>query len=545
MQDPGETTGESQQKNGDEALVTQLLQGLSKSRYLPTCRTKGRHLVAKVVVLKRNLQIRFTQHGNHSLQIIAFLAGYPQFVALDGGLHFQLGVFDHFDQLAGHIGIDALLNRDLHAGVFARLDNVAFLHTFYIDIALDELVFQNIQHLLNLKIGLGCQGDLRLIQLKAGIHTFEVKTCADLTAGLINGIAHFRQIHFRNHIKRWHNNLCIHDKQDNAAYTITMSPPVHIPPHPAPHPGQPHWHILGAGAMGCLWASAIDQHSPAQQTALILRNRQAVADYPGHIELQQVDGTIRRSQLPATCPQDMIDTGVVISNLLVTCKAPDVIPALQVLKSRLASSTRIVLLQNGLRSHLQSCELFPDQALYAMSLSHGVWLKGPYQVVHAGTGECWLGALNERARQAPVVLNDLPARSMNIHWQAQILPRLWQKFAINCAINGLTVVYDCANGQLLHNPAALQHLKTLCAEIEDILHASPQAHPVADLLAAVTKVLQQTAANISSTLQDVRRGRPTEIEEFNGYLCEMADAAGLACPLNRQIYEQVTAQLSC
>lgn len=545
MQDPGEATGESQQKNGDKALVTQLLQGLAKSRYLAACRTKGRHLIAEVVVLKRNLQIRLAQHGDHALQVITLLAGYPKFVTLDGGLHFQLGVLDHFDQFAGHIGINTLLNGDFHTGFFACLDNIAFLHALDIDIALDEFVFQDIQHLLNLKIGLRCQGDLRVIQLKTGVHTFEVKACADLPAGLVDGIAHFRQIHFRNHIKRWHNNLCIHDKQDNAAYTITMSLPVHIPPHSAVHTGWPHWHILGAGAMGCLWASVMQRDAPEQLTTLILRDRQTVTDYPGTIELQQAHGSILRTQHPATCPDELIESGALISNLLLTCKAVDVLPALRSVKRCLAPTAQVVLLQNGLRPHLQSRELFPDLALYAMSLSHGAWLRQAYRAVHAGVGECWLGPLTDSAQQHAALLDELPARAMNIHWQAQILPRLWQKFAVNCAINGLTVIYDSPNGQLLDNPAAHQHLENLCAEIENILTDLPHAYPVADLLAEVTGVLQQTAANISSTLQDVRRGRPTEIAEFNGYLCELAETAGLACPLNRRVYEQVMAQLSC
>lgn len=297
--------------------------------------------------------------------------------------------------------------------------------------------------------------------------------------------------------------------------------------------------------MGCLWASIMQQHAPSQRTTLILRDRQAVTDYPGAIELQQADGSMLRTRFPATCPDELIVTGTGIDNLLVTCKAADVVSGLSLLKSNLAPSTRIVLLQNGLRTHLQARELLPDFSLYAISLKHGAWLRRAYRAVHAGIGECWLGALTSRARKDPGIVDHLPSRTMNIHWQAQILPRLWRKFAINCAINGLTVIYDCRNGQLLDRRDAQQHLRSVCAEIENLLTNLPQAYPAPDLLAEVTQVLQLTAANISSTLQDVRRGRQTEIAEFNGYLCELAESVGLPCPLNRSIFEQVTAQLSC
>lgn len=45
----------------------------------------------------------------------------------------------------------------------------------------------------------------------------------------------------------------------------------------------------------------------------------------------------------------------------------------------------------------------------------------------------------------------------------------------------------------------------------------------------------------SSTLQDLERGRPTEIDALNGELVAIADAQGLPCPVNRWIVARVHA----
>ena len=53
------------------------------------------------------------------------------------------------------------------------------------------------------------------------------------------------------------------------------------------------------------------------------------------------------------------------------------------------------------------------------------------------------------------------------------------------------------------------------------------------LRAFVETTVEHSAANISSMLADVRAGRRTEIEQFNGWIARRADARGVACPHTR------------
>ena len=60
-----------------------------------------------------------------------------------------------------------------------------------------------------------------------------------------------------------------------------------------------------------------------------------------------------------------------------------------------------------------------------------------------------------------------------------------------------------------------------------------------DLHALVQEVLTATAANVSSTLQDVRAGRATELAHLNAYLLTLAAQHALAAPLNAQLLQAV------
>ncbi len=65
-------------------------------------------------------------------------------------------------------------------------------------------------------------------------------------------------------------------------------------------------------------------------------------------------------------------------------------------------------------------------------------------------------------------------------------------------------------------------------------HASPE-----DLLAYVWQVIDSTAKNISSMLQDVRAQRQTEIDYISGYLLKRARAHGVAVPENARLFERI------
>jgi len=62
---------------------------------------------------------------------------------------------------------------------------------------------------------------------------------------------------------------------------------------------------------------------------------------------------------------------------------------------------------------------------------------------------------------------------------------------------------------------------------------------VDDIRYYVEEVIESTAQNISSMLQDIRGLRHTEIDYITGYLLKRARAHGISVPENVRLYEQV------
>ena len=294
-----------------------------------------------------------------------------------------------------------------------------------------------------------------------------------------------------------------------------------------------HWHILGAGAIGSLWASYAVKHD--LPTTLLLRSDERLSQFKmaGGI-LATLAGSAELLPLAAeSCEQN----GPPIARLLLTTKAPDSLSAVASISPRLASGACVVLLQNGLGVREELLKLRPDLQCYHAVTTEGAFRPAPFQVVHAGRGRTLLGggsndeALARELSVGPLVVTPDP----------NFEQALWRKLIINCAINPLTALYRCRNGELLDNPQALQQLHGV---IDEALCLAPhlQLGDVFDgLREQVLDVVANTALNRSSMLQDIESGRRSEIDYITGYLCRVAEQKGLPTPVNLSLLRGIKA----
>lgn len=280
------------------------------------------------------------------------------------------------------------------------------------------------------------------------------------------------------------------------------------------------WHILGAGSLGTLWAVRLAR--AGLPVTLLLRNAEQLDAYHAAGGLTLVEnGQAHRLPIRA---QTLEDNGS-INRLLLACKAYDALPAAKAVSPRLAEDAELILLQNGLGSQDEVVEHLPSARCILASSTEGAYRDGPFRAVFAGRGHTWLGDPHDPV--APEWLAELNHAGIPHEWSPRIQSRLWRKLALNCAINPLTVLYDCPNGELaVHR----DEVAALCAELALLLRRCNQAEAADGLLEEVQRVIQATAANSSSMRQDVAAGRRTEVRYLLGHACAEAARHGLEVP---------------
>jgi 2-dehydropantoate 2-reductase len=287
------------------------------------------------------------------------------------------------------------------------------------------------------------------------------------------------------------------------------------------------WHILGAGAIGCLFAANLQRSGVS--CSLILRTASAA-----QCDIEVEDAARHSSVRVATTSAQATP---MIQRLLVTTKAYDVERALSAVKHRLDSGSQVLIMVNGMGLLEIAAAQLAGVSLFAGTTTEGVYRNGAQKICHAGRGVTRIGSLD--ARTQPDWFDDWLRLPLACHWDTDIEAALWHKLAINCAINPLSALHRVPNGELGRDSALKASVAALCREIAAVSEAAGFGES-ARLIATDTRdVIQRTARNKSSMLQDTLAGRRTEIEFITGYLVRRADALGVPVDRNRELLERM------
>lgn len=291
------------------------------------------------------------------------------------------------------------------------------------------------------------------------------------------------------------------------------------------------WHILGAGAVGQLLACKLQRAGiPAQ---LLCRDLAAAQVLSQGIEYHEGSGS---SRIPVSATSaDQLDA---IRALFITTKANQAITAFEQVQGLLRPDTPVVLLHNGMGVYEQLVQRYPSQHLFCGTTTEAAYRRGPCVLVHTGKGETSLGQFN--GSDAPGWFTAFANSEEAFCWEADIAHSLWRKLVINCAINPLTAIHRCRNGELLDNPEYRAQAARVCAELAAVCRARGEESLADQVQDTAFAVMRSTAQNQSSMLQDVLHKRPTEIDFISGYLCREAHRLQVPCPLNEQLWQQLS-----
>lgn len=283
-----------------------------------------------------------------------------------------------------------------------------------------------------------------------------------------------------------------------------------------------HW-IVGPGALGRLIALRLAGRAsvtlvarrplPAEQTLIT----------PSNAALTRRVDVARIEALPSP-PPDVVH---------LTTKAHGAEAAHAALTAHLPAGVPLVLWQNGFDVQPRLGERHEGPVLCATT-TEGAHVQDDARMTHAGHGHTFLGSLaggqHALAAELADVLSSagLPAEAVD-----DIRVRLWRKLAVNAAINPLVARAGIRNGELREAPYRAR-VETLLVELAPILAAEGIAPPDGAGLDGwrrlVWQVVEATAANRASMLQDVQAGRLTEHEAILAPLLVAAERHGLAAP---------------
>lgn len=281
--------------------------------------------------------------------------------------------------------------------------------------------------------------------------------------------------------------------------------------------------VLGCGALGQLWLTALCKHGHEVQGWL------RIAQPFCSVNLVEEDGTIFNESLTANDPEFLASSDL----LLVTLKAWQVSDAVKTLCATLPATTPILLIHNGMGT-IDELKSLP-QPLLIGTTTHAARRDGNV-IVHVASGITHIGPARQQDGDFSYLADSLQEVLPDVAWHNTIHPALWRKLAVNCVINPLTALHNCKNGELRDFPA---EIRLITQEAAAVIEREGYHISVEDLLDYIYQVIDNTADNVSSMLQDIRALRHTECDYITGYLLRRARAHGIAAPENARLFDLV------
>jgi len=291
--------------------------------------------------------------------------------------------------------------------------------------------------------------------------------------------------------------------------------------------------VIGAGAVGC-WAGALLAMHGARVT-LIGR--------PAMVDAVRMDGlTLLRGEhrdvVPCDASTDM--KSVRDADVVLLCvKSTDTLEAATALAPLLDAATTVVSLQNGVDNADRAATALAH-AVHAAAVYVGCEIAAPGVVRHLGRGDLFIGA--QPVGEGPAG-TWIPARIAALFSSAgipclvvdDIAATLWQKLIINCAYNAMSALSEATYGALLQDSRARLRMQTLAEEAIAVAHASGVSIDGAAELAGLWRIGEAMPGQLSSTAQDLMRGRRTEIDALNGHIAARGRTLGVPTPLSSEV----------
>jgi 2-dehydropantoate 2-reductase len=308
--------------------------------------------------------------------------------------------------------------------------------------------------------------------------------------------------------------------------------------------------VIGAGAIGGV--SAAFMKKAGWDPVLVCKHAETLKQVtsPG-LAVTGLKGT---HTVPLRAVRTVADLPADLDVVFHATKANDCVAAARELLPRLHTESIVVSLQNGISEDALAGVLGRERVAGCV-VGWGATNNGPGRIEVTSEGEFILGSIDHqpdaRLESIQPMLNAVQPTRLSDN----IMGELYAKLIINACINSLGAITGAPLGQLL----AVRKIRSVFIALMREAMAVADAMDLAVAPGAGGKLDYYTFTEgdrwpqrlkrhlfirligfkyrriRSSSLQSLERGRPTEIDYLNGYICDRAAEHAVPVPVNRAV----------
>ena len=311
--------------------------------------------------------------------------------------------------------------------------------------------------------------------------------------------------------------------------------------------------IYGAGSLGTVLGAYITRSGT--EIDLINRNRAHIAALREHGA--RITGTVEMTvPVSALTPEEM--TGKYDVILLLTKQLHNA-EVVTMLRDYLAEDGVIVTLQNGLPEP-GVAEIIGESHTMGCVVEWGAGLTAPGVCTLTSEPDSLsfhMGRMQGVSDAQYGRVKALLEKMCPVHEETNLLGARWSKLLINATFSGLGTVVGGAFGDVSENADARRVAIRCMKECIDVGHAAGvtfapvQGKDITKLFyyrssfkrmigtLLIPIAMKKHRAIVPSMLQDIRAGKPCEVDAINGVVCDFGRKLGVPTPINDRIVEVI------
>jgi 2-dehydropantoate 2-reductase len=285
--------------------------------------------------------------------------------------------------------------------------------------------------------------------------------------------------------------------------------------------------VVGAGAVGCFYGAILAR--AGHSVTLVGRPQLVEAVNDKGLLLETVKGR-QNINLAATTRPD----AVAGADLVLMCvKSADTKEAARQIAPFLDTTSPLWSLQNGV-DNVDAMELVLGRPAVPVAVYVAVELLAPGHVKHHGRGDLVVGL----SPSSDEIARAFIAAGISVELSDNAIGALWTKLIINCALNALSAITGRPYGMLIGQGGVDDLVRGVIEECLALARASNVSVP-ADIHQTVASLGITMAGQLSSTAQDLAKGKKTEINHLNGFIVRKGRHLGIATPVNQALHTLV------
>ena len=295
--------------------------------------------------------------------------------------------------------------------------------------------------------------------------------------------------------------------------------------------------VMGAGAVGGYYGAKLAR--VGHEVWFIARRERLAAYRTSGVRVESIDGDFQ--VVPARAHREPGSVGKV-ELVIFAVKSRHTRRAAEEARPLVGPHTTVLAIQNGVDNEEVLEEVLGADRVVPGVAAIGVSMPEPGLVRHTNNGSITLGEVSgEETPRVIGIREALEGAGVETRLSSDIRSVKWRKLVWNAAFNPVAAL---TGGRVL-DLIELDDTRELAeaAMREAIAVGEALGHDVADYdMARATQRDPNWARSKTSMLQDVERGRPTEIEALTGAVVRLGEEVGVPTPVCRTLTRLVRAR---